>query len=184
MESRIIIRTATPEDADDIRAIYMPYVTDTSVTFERDVPSVEEFRARISNTLATYPYLVAENDGTVVGYAYAGRFRPRKSYDSSVELSIYIRNDRLRQGIGHLLYSELERILASMNIRLMVACISYSDDQENASREFHESMGFRESGLIRKAGVKFDAWHDLLYMTKQIGSDEIPDHLIPFPDIE
>jgi len=98
---------------------------------------------------------------TVIGYAYAGRFRPRKPYENSVELSVYIRNDRRRQGIGHMLYNRLEEILESMNIRLMVACISYSEDESCGNHLFHEGMGFAESGIVRRCGVKFGKWYDL-----------------------
>ena len=88
--SEIKIRSAVPDDAEKLLSIYAPYVTETAITFEYDVPSVEEFRARIEKTLAVYPYIVAVCDGTIVGYAYASRFSERKAYDFSVELSVYI----------------------------------------------------------------------------------------------
>ena len=93
------LRIAKPEDAEEILKVYAPYVEKTAITFEYEVPSVEEFRGRIENTLQHYPYLVAEDETGILGYAYAGRFQTRAAYDWAVETSIYIRMDTHRDNV-------------------------------------------------------------------------------------
>ena len=107
------IRTATPEDAAKLAAIYAPYVENTSITFEYIVPAAEEFADRIRHTLTRYPYLVAELDGEPVGYAYASAFKSRAAYDWSVETSIYVSRDLRSSGVGSLLYEKLEEYLVA-----------------------------------------------------------------------
>lgn len=104
-----VIRLATPKDAEVLLAIYAPYVRDTAITFEYDVPELPEFRKRIESTLEKYPYLVAERNGIPTGYAYAGPFHPRAAYQHSAELSIYLSQDSRGQGIGKALYRHLEK---------------------------------------------------------------------------
>ena len=116
------IRVATPDDAAAIQAIYAPYVAETAITFEYEVPSVEEIRQRITTTLQRYPYLVAEEDGQLLGYCYAGTFKARRAYDWSVETSIYVKRDARQRGLGSLLYSKLEEYLRAMCITNINAC--------------------------------------------------------------
>ena len=110
--NNIRIRTARPEDAIELLEIYAPYVRETAVTYEYTVPSQEEFASRIRHTMEKYPYLVAEKDGEILGYAYAGAFHPRAAYAWDAEMSIYIKKDRKRSGIGKTLYEALEKLLA------------------------------------------------------------------------
>ena len=110
------IRTATPQDAAAILAIYAPYIEQTAITFEYDVPSVEEFRGRIESTLKHYPYLVCEEEGEIVGYAYAGVFKARAAYSHCVETSIYVKMGQHGKGIGKKLYERLEEELKKMGI--------------------------------------------------------------------
>ena len=98
------IQNVTIEDAEELLDIYAPYVKYTAITFEYDVPSVEEFRQRIVNISDRYPYIKAVDNGQIVGYAYAGCFKDRRAYDWSVETTIYVRQDCKRMGIGRLLY--------------------------------------------------------------------------------
>ena len=105
----IQIRSAAPADAPALLAIYAPYVAHTAITFEYDVPAEAEFARRIAETLKRYPYLVAEEDGVPVGYAYAGKFHDRAAYDWSVETSIYVEQHQKRRGIGRLLHDALEQ---------------------------------------------------------------------------
>ncbi len=167
------IRIATPEDAEEILRVYTPYVTDTAITFEYEVPTVEEFRNRIKNTLSLYPYLVAEVDGVIVGYAYAGPFIRRPAYDWSAEASIYLDMDMKGQGIGTALYSCLENILHKQNILNINACIAYIDVEDeyltNASMHFHEAVGYRFVGKFTNSGNKFGRWYDMIWMEKIIG---------------
>jgi len=92
------IRTASPDDAAEILKIYAPYVEETAITFEYDVPSVSEFRGRIENTLRKYPYLLAESEGEIIGYAYTGAFVGRQAYDWSAETTVYVQKDRKKNG--------------------------------------------------------------------------------------
>ena len=111
MDLKIRIRPAKPEDAEKLLAIYAPYVEQTAITFEYEVPTVEEFRERIHNTLKKYPYLVAEQGGEPVGYAYVGPFHDRPAYDWAVETSIYVDQNKKRMGIGKKLHEALEEEL-------------------------------------------------------------------------
>ena len=112
-------------DAEALLAIYAPYVEETAITFEYEVPSVEAFRARIAHTLATYPYIVAVEDEKIIGYAYVGRLHERAAYDWSVETSIYVDRRARKHGLGRQLYERLEAILRAMNIISVNACIAY-----------------------------------------------------------
>lgn len=171
------IRKATPEDAEALLEIYRPYVEHTAITFEYDVPTVEEFRQRIVNITRSYPYLVAEENGTVVGYAYVGPFKDRAAYQWSVETSIYLSPDYKRHGIGKKLYSQLEKICAKMGIQNMYACISYVDPEDEYltldSVRFHEHLGYRMVGRFIKCGLKFNRWYDMVWMEKLIGDHQV-----------
>lgn len=114
--SETIIRTARAEDASEIREIYAPYVEKTAVTFEYEVPSVEEFRSRIEHTLQKYPYIVAEENGEILGYAYTGAFVGRAAYDWSAETTIYLKQNKQKMGLGKKLYEVLELISKAQNI--------------------------------------------------------------------
>ena len=124
MEEALLLRAAAPEDAAALLAIYAPYVTDTAITFEYDVPSEAEFAERIRRTLERYPYLVAERGGVCVGYAYAGAFKERAAYAWGVETSIYVRRTERRTGVGGKLYAALEEILRMQNVLNLNACIA------------------------------------------------------------
>ena len=171
--NNIKIRLATLEDAERLLEIYKPYVTDTAVSFEYEVPTVENFRSRIENTLATYPYLVAVVDGVIAGYAYAGAFIKRPAYDWSAEASIYLDMDMKGQGIGSALYAKLEEILAKQNVLNVNACIAYIEEEDqyltNASMYFHEACGYRLVGQFTNSGCKFGKWYHMIWMEKIIG---------------
>lgn len=122
---KLKFRVARPEDAEALLAIYAPYVEETAITFEYEVPSVEAFRARIAHTLATYPYIVAIEENNIIGYAYVGRLHERAAYDWSVETSIYVDRCARKHGLGRQLYERLEAILRAMNIISVNACIAY-----------------------------------------------------------
>jgi len=169
----MIIRKATTEDAEAILSIYAPYVEKTAITFEYDVPSVEEFRGRIANTLEKYPYLVAEEDGKIIGYAYAGVFKARAAYQHCVETSIYVALDSQRKGTGKALYAELESQLKAQGIRNLNACISWVDEPNeyltHQSPEFHAHLGYERCAHFHKCGYKFGQWFDMIWMEKLIG---------------
>lgn len=169
----MVIRTARLEDAQKLLEIYAPYVEETAVTFEYDVPTVEEFRGRMERTLNKYPYLVAECEGEPVGYAYAGDFHSRAAYAWGVEVSIYVKSDMRRSGIGRALYAELERILKLQNILNLNACIAYPETEDahltKDSVRFHERLGYQMVGEFHKCGYKFQNWYNMVWMEKHIG---------------
>ena len=167
------IRTATIEDAADLLRIYAPYVEKTAITFEYDVPSVDEFRSRIEHTLEKYPYLVAEQDGRIVGYAYAGVFKARAAYNHCVETSIYVDMGSQHQGIGKTLYSALEEKLKAQGILNVNACISWIDTPNeyltHQSPKFHAKEGYVKVAHFHLCGYKFGQWFDMIWMEKMIG---------------
>lgn len=173
----ISIRNASTADAARLREIYSYYVEKTAITFEYDVPTLGEFEGRIKKTLAKYPYLVAENDGVVVGYAYAGTFVGRAAYDRSAEVSIYLDREAQGQGAGRLLYQELESRLAQMNLTNLYACIGVPAEKDDEfltfnSMQFHEHMGYRLAGRFSKCGYKFGRWYHMVWMEKFIKEHE------------
>lgn len=175
------IRIAKPSDAPELLEIYAPYVTCTTVTFEYDVPTVQEFAGRVSRTLERYPYLVAELDGQIVGYAYAGAFRSRVAYIWSAEVSVYVRDGFHRLGIGRMLYSELEVILRRQNIASMQACISHPNRE---SIKFHSSLDFERVARFSKCAFKLGRWVDVVWMQKILHeSNDSPAPFIPFPEL-
>lgn len=174
--TNIEIRTATPDDAEELLSIYGYYVTHTAISFEYEVPTVDEFRGRIVRTLQRYPYLVAAWDGEILGYAYAGPFVGRAAYDWSAEVTIYLAADKRKQGLGRRLYEVLEKKLAEMGILNLYACIGCPEVPDEYltknSAEFHAHMGYTKVGEFHKCGYKFGRWYDMIWMEKIIGSHE------------
>lgn len=173
------IRSATPADAAELLEIYTPYVRDTAISFELEPPTEEEFARRIKGILGRYPYIVAEKNGSIAAYAYASAFKERAAYDTSVEMSIYVRKEFRGHGFGKLLYTELERLLRLQNVQNVNACIAYTDDENdpyltNGSTRFHERMGYTTVGCFHKCAAKFGRWYDMIWMEKFIGSHETP----------
>lgn len=159
------IQPARPEDAAALLAIYAPYVTDTAITFETQVPSVAEFEGRIRQTLEKFPYLVAEVEGQPVGYAYASTYYARAAYDWTVECSVYVAQDRRGQGVGKKLYKQLERELVASGFKNFLACIALPNP---ASLALHESLGFEQVAHFKKVGYKFEKWHDIVWLQKSL----------------
>jgi len=175
MENEIRIRDAVPSDAARLLEIYTCYITDTAVTFETEVPSADAFRARMEKTMRRYPYLVAERDGAVLGYAYAGPFVGRAAYDWSCETTVYLDPAARRHGLGRALYAALETALGQMGVRNLYACIAVPAGAEDpyldrASADFHARLGYRTVGVFRQCGCKFGRWYDMIWMEKQIGA--------------
>lgn len=172
----MIIRDARASDAPRLLEIYAWYVERTAVTFEYVTPTLEEFRGRIEQTTRKYPWLVAEEDGRVVGYAYAGTFKGRAAYDWSCETTVYLDREAWGRGLGRALYGALEAALGEMGIRNLYACISWSDTEDEIltqdSPRFHERMGFTLAGRYRQCASKFGRWFDMVWMEKHIGPHE------------
>lgn len=172
-EENVVIRVAAVEDAEKLLQIYAPYVINTAITFEYEVPTVQEFRKRICHVLKRYPYLVAEKNGELLGFAYASAFHERAAYDWAVETSIYICMNRRKMGIGRKLHDCLEKLLKEQGILNLNACIAYprSEDEylTKNSVEFHTHLGYRLVGEFYQCGYKFNRWYNMVWMEKQIG---------------
>ena len=172
MANDINIRRATAEDAAALSAIYAPYVSDTAVSFEVEPPTVSEFAERISRTLEGYPFLVAELDGTIVGYAYAGPFKPRAAYAASGELSVYVDDACKGNGVGRALYTAIQGELEQMGVTNLYACIAYPRAEDEyltyGSVHFHERMGFEIVGRFHGCARKFGRLYDMVWMEKII----------------
>lgn len=164
----IEIRSVRPSDVEELVAIYAPYVEETVITFETQVPTATEFADRIEKILEKFPYLVAEEEGRILGYAYASTYYPRAAYDWTVELSIYISQKARGQGIGNLLYSHLEKELIARGFKNFLACISLSNP---ASLALHEKMGYKQVAHLKKVGYKFGNWHDIVWLQKSLVED-------------
>lgn len=187
-KEEIQIRKASVSDAEELLDIYAPYVEKTAISFEWDVPSVSEFRRRIENTLKKYPYLVAEKDGEILGYAYTGAFVGRAAYDWAAEVSIYVKEDKRKTGVGRRLYQALEAVSQAQNILNLNACIGYPDeDDEHLTKnsvQFHGHLGYEMVGKFHKCGYKFGRWYHMVWMEKIIGTHEdVPAPVIPFSQI-
>ena len=179
---------ARPEDAKALLSIYAPYVLRTGITFEYDVPSEEAFRLRIEGVLKKYPYLLAEEDGVVIGYAYAKELGERAAFSRSVETVIYLGSDQRGKGLGKRLYGELERILRLQNVTNLYAAVSYREMEDetitHASPRFHLSVGYRKAAHFSKCGYKFGRWYDIIWYEKHIADHaEKPAELIPIGDL-
>lgn len=159
----ITIRPARISDAATMLAIYAPFVEQTSISFEVQVPSLEEFSDRIHKYLSTHICLVAELLGQVVGYAYGSPHRGRCAYRWSTETSVYVSPEHHRLGVGRQLYVELLCQLASLGFCNAFARVALPNP---ASVEFHMELGFVPIGTFPRAGYKFGRWHDVRWFHK------------------
>ena len=167
------LRRAVPEDAPRLVEIYGYYVEKTAISFEYTVPSPEKFRGRMERIMRRYPYLVAEVDGRVAGYAYAGAFVGRAAYDWACELTIYLDHDARKHGMGRAPYEALADRLQAMGILNLYACIGYPQVEDEYltrnSARFHEHLGFALVGTFHNCGYKFGRWYDMVWMEKILG---------------
>ena len=172
----MLIRSATKEDAGRLLEIYAYYVENTAISFEYDVPSLDEFGGRMENIMKKYPYLTLEEDGMIQGYAYAGPFVGRKAYDHSCEMTIYLDHEAKGKGFGRALYDALEERLKDIGILNLYACIGDPVQEDEYltrnSEQFHQHMGFTKAGEFHKCGYKFGRWYNMIWMEKIIGTHE------------
>jgi phosphinothricin acetyltransferase len=171
------IRLARPHDAAAVGQIYAPAIEESAISFELEVPSVDEMRRRIERTMPDYPWIVAEVGGRVVGYAYADAFSDRAAYRWSVATSVYV--DAAAQGRGHgrELYSALFDVLAMLGYREALAGIALPNA---ASVGLHESFGFEPVAHYRRVGWKLGRWHDVGWWQRSIGDGALGD---PAPSV-
>ena len=169
----LVIRDAIEDDAERLVEIYSYYVSNTAVSFEYKVPSVSDFRDRIRYIKSKYPYLVCIKEGKIVGYTYAGDYSTREAYSWTATSSIYLDKEYRRQGIGSLLYKELENRLRDMGIINILAGAAYIEKEDeyltNDSLKFHLKEGYVKVAHMKAVGKKFDRWYDLLWLQKRIG---------------
>lgn len=185
----IKIRTADVCDAQKLLEIYAPYVKNTAITFEYEVPELSDFQNRIENTLKKYPYIVAEENEEILGYAYTGVFKGRAAYDHAVEVSVYVKEDKRGLGIGGRLYAALEEISRAQHILNLNACIAYADREDEYltrdSVDFHNHLGYSMVGKFHQCGYKFGRWYDMVWMEKMLGEHPAyPQPVIAFPDLK
>ena len=184
-----MIRVAKEADSAALAAIYGWYVENTAVSFEYEAPTAEEFAGRIREILQTPPFLVCEDDGELLGYAYAHPLIRRKACDWAVEVSIYIRRDVRGKGIGRKLYEALENALLLQNICTLEACVASADILDeyltDSSVRFHSRMGYAEVGKMSDCGYKFGKWYHLLWLEKHIAPRKTDmGNMLRFPEIQ
>lgn len=173
-----MLRLATPDDAEGVVAIYAPIVRDTIISFELEPPDADEVARRIEATLRERPWLVWDEGGRMLGYAYASRHRERAAYQWSVDVSAYVHPDARRRGLARNLYRALFELLARQGYRQAFAGITLPNP---ASVGFHEALGFRPVGVYRAVGFKLGAWHDVGWWQRPLTDDPGPPAAAPAP---
>ena len=175
------IRVAQPADAAALAAIYAPIVRDTTISFEVEPPTREDMARRVAATLPTHPWLVAERDGQVTGYAYASRHRDRASYRWSVDVSAYVDARARRCGMGRALYGKLISILRRQGFHAAFAGIALPNEP---SVGLHEAVGFRPVGIYKEVGFKHGQWRDVGWWRLALSEDRgAPEEPIAFADL-
>jgi L-amino acid N-acyltransferase YncA len=162
------VRDATPADAAACAAIYAPYVTDTAISFESQPPTADQMSERITAAQRTHAWVVLEDGGRVVGYAYGGPHKDRAAYRWTCEVSVYLEPGRRRSGAGRALYEALFERLAARGYRMLVAGMTLPNP---ASEGLHRAVGFAPVGVYRRIGWKHDSWHDVAWVQRPIGPD-------------
>lgn len=175
-------RQATIDDAKELVAIYTPYITNTTITFETEIPTEEDFQQRIKDITAKFPYLVAldEND-KILGYAYAHLYGTRAAYAWTVEASIYVDHNYKGHGLGRELYQRLEAILKKQGVVNLLAAVT---EENSGSVKFNEKLGYRRVGTFQKAGFKFGRWLDVIWLQKEINPKLLKmKSIVPFNEL-
>lgn len=184
----IKIRDADLNDAERLLEIYGYYVLNTAITFEYDVPSLEDFKKRMSRIMQKYPFLVIEEDGRIQGYTHARPFVNVAAYNWSCETTIYLDKDVLKRGFGRKLYDALEAKLKKMGILNLYARIAYPEIEDmyltKNSAQFHEHLGFKKVGEFHKCGYKFGRCYNMICMEKIIGEHTDYPELKLYPELD
>jgi phosphinothricin acetyltransferase len=165
------VRDATAEDGAACAGVYAPYVADTVITFETEPPTADEMAGRITAAQRRHAWLVLEDDGAVVGYAYGGPYRSREAWQWSCEVSVYLERGRRRSGGGRALYEALLERLALRGYRTAVAVMTLPNE---ASEGLHRAMGFEPVGVHRRIGWKHGAWHDVAFAQRMLATGDDP----------
>lgn len=159
------VRIATPLDAENILEIYAPYVLSHATTFEIHVPTIEDFRQRISQILLKFPWIVCYINNSLAGYTYASPFKEREAYQWSAECSVYLSHAFMNKGIGRVLYKTLFPILKHQGIRNVFAGITLPNDP---SVRLHEKLGFKSIAVYENIGYKLGHWHNVGWWKLQL----------------
>ena len=165
------IRQATVADLPRILEIYGPYVENTAISFEYTVPTLEEFTQRFLGITAQFPWLVWEEDGEILGYAYGSKPFERAAYQWCASASIYLRPEACGKGIGRKLYAALEERLQAQGYRKVYAVITTAND---ASVAFHRAVGYRHTATMPDCGFKFGKWYGTVWMEKELNTWDTP----------
>lgn len=171
------VRIAKPSDLEAMLSIYGPYVIGTAFSFEYSIPTLEEFTHRFTTITAQFPWLVWEEDGSVLGYAYCSAHHSRAAYRWCAEISCYLHPEHRGKGIGRQLYTALEKILTRQGYRTVYAVVTTANQ---ASLDFHKALGYWEVARFPECGFKFDTWHGIVWLEKRLNSVEIPSNF-PIP---
>jgi phosphinothricin acetyltransferase len=175
-----LIRVATEDDAAAIAAIYAPYVLETAISFDETPSTPEEMAAKATAILATYPFLVFEDDGRVIGYAYGSQHRAKPAYRWSVETTVYVDRQLHRRGVGRALYTALLDLLARQGFHSALAGIVPPNP---ASVGLHEAVGFRYLGTFAEIGFKFGALQDLGWWRRTLNEGPPDREPVPFAEL-
>lgn len=172
-----LLQFAKEEDVQEMLDIYGPYVTDTAITFEYEIPDIRNFKNRFETITRQFPWLVVKIDGKLAGYAYAGLHHERAAYQWDAELSIYLAKEYQGMGIGKALYSALIELLKKQGYYNLYALLVYPNEK---SELLHTWFGFETIGIYKKSGNKFGKWYDVRSMGKTI-RDYCDNPEIPLP---
>lgn len=170
MSMKYTLRLAKLNDAEKLLEIYAPFVISndralSDVSFEYEVPSIEEFTERIKNISADYPYIVCEHEGRLLGYVYAHPYIQRAAYQWGAEVTIYLAPEGQGRGLGKVMYEALEALLRLQGVVVTYACITASNEH---SVKMHESCGYKIIGTFNNTGFKHGHWLDMVWMEKVI----------------
>lgn len=184
----MIIEDISEKDIEQALSIYNYYVKNTAITFDYNIQTIDDFKAKVKEISKKYPYLVAKENNKVVGYAYAGPFVGRDAYNHSCELTIYLDNKEKGRGVGKKLYSKMEQILRQMGIMNLYSCIAYPDKDDeyltSNSRDFHKHLGFTQVGYFNKCGYKFNRFYNMVWMEKIIKNPKDKVKVIRYIDLK
>ncbi len=178
----IKIRFMIASDIKYIHEIYTPYIKNTSITFDCEVPTFDEFQKKIIKISNSYAFLVCEVKNKIIGYAYASKLREREAYQWDAELSIYLKDEYINYGIGSKLYRCLIDILKLQNIYNVYGVITQPNEK---SEKLHQKLGFNKIGVFHNTGYKFGKWRDVVWYEKNIKNfNEKPSPIISIKNID
>lgn len=163
----ITLRFASPEDAPALLEIYRPYVEHTTISFETELPTVKVFEERIRSFSRAFPYLVAQTEDEILGYAYAHPFHERAAYNWAVESSIYVKEAARGNHVGQQLYQALLGLLEAQGVQNVCAVVTIPNEPSLA---FHRHMGFHTGGILPNFGYKHNRWHSVAYLYRSLGT--------------